>query len=87
MILGAALAVTAQDSFANPDFTKKTGKKCTYCHIGDWASQKYTDAGLYYKEHSTFAGYVPKPQQAPAEAQPQKASDAPKDKPATQKKK
>ena len=32
MILGAALAVTAQDSFANPDFTKKTGKKCTYCH-------------------------------------------------------
>jgi hypothetical protein len=49
-----------QGAQANPDFTKKTGKKCVYCHVGDWTSGKYTEAGEFYREHRTFKGYVPK---------------------------
>ncbi len=49
-----------QRAQANPDFTKKTGKKCLYCHIGDWTSGKFTEAGEYYREHRTFKGYAPK---------------------------
>ena len=62
MVVAAGLGVFAvpQTSTANPDFTKRTGKTCLYCHVGTWTSGKYTDAGQYFKEHHTFKGYVPK---------------------------
>jgi hypothetical protein len=62
MVLAVGLGVVSapQTSLANPDFTKRTGKKCVYCHVGTWDSGKYTDAGQYFKEHRTFKGYVPK---------------------------
>lgn len=75
MVLAAGLFLTPQKSAANPDFTKRTAKKCVYCHIGDWTSGKYTEAGLYYKDHSSFKGYVPN-----AEAPPQNPGAPSKDK-------
>lgn len=59
MILGMGVFLASQNSNANPDYTKKTGKKCLCCHVGDWSSGQYTDAGKYYKEHRTFKDYVP----------------------------
>ena len=49
-----------QPSRANPDFTKRTGKKCVFCHAGSWDSGKYSEAGRYFKEHHSFKGYIPK---------------------------
>lgn len=60
MVLAVGLGLFSQPSWANPDFTKRTGKQCTYCHVGSWDSGKYTEAGQYFKEHHTFKGYVPK---------------------------
>ncbi|MEQ1948769.1 MAG: hypothetical protein ABL995_16385 [Bryobacteraceae bacterium] len=87
MILAAALAATSQSSLANPDFTKKSGKKCVHCHTGEWSSHKYTEAGEYYKQHSTLVGFVPKPQQAPEQPAEQKVAETPKDKQTAPKKK
>ena len=60
LALGLAWFFLPQPSPANPDFTKRTGKKCVYCHVGAWDSGKYTEAGQYFKEHRTLHGYVPK---------------------------
>ena len=62
MVLAVGFGVFAmpQTTIANPDFTKRTGKTCLYCHVGTWTSGKYTEAGQYFKEHRTFKGYVPK---------------------------
>jgi hypothetical protein len=67
MVLLSGLFLLPQKSPANADYTKMTGKKCVYCHIGDWSSGKFTDAGHYYGEHKTFRGYVAKD---PNSAQP-----------------
>jgi len=63
--IGSVLVLTSPGLLANPDFTKKTAKKCFYCHEGNWTSGKYTEAGQYYKEHGTLKGFVPKPQAPP----------------------
>jgi hypothetical protein len=60
LAVGLGLLSMPQRSLANPDFTKRTGKKCVYCHVGSWSSGKYTEAGQYFKEHHSFKGYVPK---------------------------
>jgi len=62
MVLAAGLGLFSrpQPSLASPNFTKRTGKQCTYCHVGSWDSGKFTEAGQYFKEHRTFKGYVPK---------------------------
>jgi hypothetical protein len=60
LAVGLGLFSMPQPSLANPDFTKRTGKQCTYCHVGSWDSGKYTEAGQYFKEHRSFKGYVPK---------------------------
>ena len=59
LVLAAGICLTPKDSAANVDYTKMTGKKCVYCHIGDWTSGKFTDAGIYFREHHTLKGYVP----------------------------
>jgi len=62
MVLAAGLGLFSrpQPSLASPNFTKRTGKQCTYCHVGSWDSGKFTEAGQYFKEYRTFKGYVPK---------------------------
>jgi len=71
LVLGTVL-FTAPRAAAKPDFTKRTGKQCIYCHAGDWTSGKYTEAGQYFKDHNTFKGYVPKPQPPSQEKAPAK---------------
>ena len=41
---------------ATPQFAKKTGKACTFCHVKP-GSKELTDAGKYYKKHHTLDGY------------------------------
>jgi hypothetical protein len=42
---------------AKPEYAKKEGKPCTYCHV-KMGSKELTDAGKYYKEHNhSFEGY------------------------------
>jgi hypothetical protein len=42
---------------AKPEYTKKEGKACTYCHTKA-GSKDLNDAGKYYKEHNhSLEGY------------------------------
>ena len=42
---------------AKPQYAKKEGKSCTFCHI-KMGSKELTDAGKYYKEHNhSLEGY------------------------------
>lgn len=53
-IVGACLLPLAT---AKPEYAKKEGKACTYCHVKP-GSKEMTDAGKYYKEHNhSFEGY------------------------------
>ena len=81
IVLGAGLFLLPQRSPANADYTKMTGKKCVFCHVGDWGSGKFTDAGLYYREHKTFRGFVAKDPNS-TQAPPGQPPPAQKDKPA-----
>ena len=62
MILGTGMLWMPPESTANPNYTKKTGQKCGYCHVGEWSSGKYTEAGDHFKEHNTLKNFVPKQQ-------------------------
>ena len=81
MVLWAGLGIffTSENSLANPDFTKRTAKKCFYCHTDEWTSGKYTEAGRYFKVHNTFKGYVPQtPTTKPNSNAASKEKDSPK---------
>jgi hypothetical protein len=42
---------------ARPEYAKKEGKSCTFCHV-KMGSKELTDAGKYYKEHNhSLEGY------------------------------
>jgi hypothetical protein len=42
---------------AKPEYAKKEGKSCTFCHV-KMGSKELTDAGKYYKEHNhSLEGY------------------------------
>ncbi len=41
---------------AKPEFAKKEGKACTFCHVKA-GSTDLNDAGKYYKEKGTLKGY------------------------------
>ncbi|MBZ5514518.1 MAG: hypothetical protein LAN62_06695 [Acidobacteriia bacterium] len=57
-IIGGAMLPLAT---AKPEYAKKEGKPCTFCHVKP-GSKELTDAGKYYKEHNhSLEGY-----QAPA---------------------
>jgi hypothetical protein len=44
---------------AKPEYAKKEGKPCTFCHV-KMGSKELTDAGKYYKEHNhSLEGYKP----------------------------
>jgi len=53
-ICGGALLTLAT---AKPEYAKKEGKACTFCHV-KMGSKELTDAGKYYKEHNhSLEGY------------------------------
>ena len=42
---------------AKPEYAKKEGKKCVFCHT-KMGSKELNDAGKYYKErHNSLEGY------------------------------
>ena len=42
---------------AKPEYAKKEGKTCTFCHV-KMGSKDLNDAGKYYKEHDhSLKGY------------------------------
>ena len=42
---------------AKPEYSKKEGKACTFCHV-KLGSKELTAAGQYYKEHNhSLVGY------------------------------
>jgi hypothetical protein len=42
---------------AKPEYAKKEGKPCTFCHV-KMGSKELTDAGKYYKDHNhSLEGY------------------------------
>lgn len=42
---------------AKPEYAKKEGKPCTFCHV-KMGSKELNDAGKYYKEHDhSLKGY------------------------------
>jgi hypothetical protein len=59
-ILAAGTLVVTTTSYAKPEYTKKEGKTCTFCHVKA-GSKDLNDAGKYYKEHNhSLQGYKPK---------------------------
>ena len=52
-----ALFVTVSLGLSKPDYTKKEGKQCTFCHPAG-KFKELTGAGKYYKEHNhSLEGY------------------------------
>jgi hypothetical protein len=44
---------------AKPEYAKKEGKACTFCHV-KMGSKDLNDAGKYYKAHNhSLEGYKP----------------------------
>ncbi len=59
IVLASALISGTLLSFATAkmEFSKKVGKKCTFCHV-KMGSKELNDAGKYYKEHNnSLEGY------------------------------
>ncbi len=53
IISGAMLTLAT----AKPEYAKKEGKPCTFCHVKA-GSKELNDAGKYYKEHNhSLEGY------------------------------
>ena len=54
----SAFFFSASNGVARPDFSRRTGKECSFCHpAGSW---NLNDAGKYYFEHKhSLQGYVP----------------------------
>ncbi len=58
-ILALGVAITATNTQAKPEYAKKEGKTCVYCHVKA-GSKDLNDAGKYYKEHNhSLVGYQP----------------------------
>ncbi len=53
-VLGGSILSLAT---AKPEYAKKEGKTCTFCHV-KMGSKELNDAGKYYKEHNhSLEGY------------------------------
>ena len=63
-IFAGAFFFSAATSVAKPEYARRTGKECSFCHPPD--SWNLNDAGKYYRDHKySLQGYVP-----PAPAKP-----------------
>ena len=55
--LSVFLGCLATGATAKPEYAKKEGKSCTFCHV-KMGSKELNDAGKYYKEHDhSLKGY------------------------------
>jgi hypothetical protein len=61
---------------AKPAYAKDENKPCSFCHVGKTGDKVFTDAGKYYSQHHSFAGFPEggKAPKAPAKAAPAPAS-------------
>jgi len=58
LTLLAGLLLAVKISPAKPDYTRRTGKDCEFCHPPD--SRRLTPAGEYYRDHgNSLKGYRP----------------------------
>jgi hypothetical protein len=59
VIVAAGFLTLSSVSYGKPEYTKKEKKACSFCHVDSKAKPKdLTDAGKYYKEHSSsLEGY------------------------------
>jgi len=63
-IFTGAFFFSTATSLAKPEYARRTGKECSFCHPPD--SWNLNDAGKYYRDHKySLQGYVP-----PAPAKP-----------------
>ncbi|MDP8990821.1 MAG: hypothetical protein M3N41_12170 [Acidobacteriota bacterium] len=63
-VLSAGLWLSVR-SGAKPDYTRRTGKDCEFCHPPN--SRKLNEAGEYYRDHhNSLKGYQPTPKAAPS---------------------
>ena len=68
-ILIAIATLAPATSSANPEYSRRTGKDCNYCHPAN--TFRLSDAGKYYKLHKSLKGFVPPPS-APVPNPPKK---------------
>ena len=55
-----ALLLDARLGVAKPDYTRRTGKDCDYCHVPP--GYNLNDAGKYYRDHNhSLKGFTPAP--------------------------
>ncbi len=58
--LALGMLFATSTSWAKPEYSKKEGKGCTFCHVKA-GSKDLNDAGKYYKEHNhSLEGYKAK---------------------------
>jgi len=68
MVLAAGLVLSVKTSPAKPDYTRRTGKECEFCHPPN--SRKLNQAGEYYRDHgNSLKGYQP-PETSQKKSQP-----------------
>ena len=58
IVLIGGLCLVVKPSAAKPEYAKKEGKGCTYCHVAA-GKKDLNDAGKYYKDHDhSLEGYT-----------------------------
>jgi hypothetical protein len=57
LVIAAACGALLPLATAKPEYAKKEGKNCVFCHV-KMGSKELNDAGKYYKEHNhSLEGY------------------------------
>ncbi|HTS69941.1 MAG TPA: hypothetical protein VMO17_13250 [Terriglobia bacterium] len=57
ILIGLALILALPFGMGKPEYAKKEGKACTYCHPAG-KMKELTPAGQYYKDHNhSLEGY------------------------------
>jgi len=72
-VFAAILWLAPSSGSASPEYGRRTGKECTYCHPP--ANYTLTDAGKFYQAHKTLKGYQPKAEPKTEPAKPGAESD------------
>ena len=59
-ILGGVALLFSPFAMSTPEYAKKEGKQCIFCHTAI-GKPDLNEAGKYYKEHMTLDGYRERP--------------------------
>jgi hypothetical protein len=58
MALATAAFLLSASALANPEYSRRSGKQCNYCHPPN--NFHLNEAGKYYRDHGkSLKGYVP----------------------------